>query len=234
MDVPSTKQNVAAMFNDIAKTYDTLNSILSFGMHHQWRKKPLKWMEKDRAAHYLDLAAGTADQLIAILDEMPHIEKAYAVDPANHMLEIAKKKIKKKNYSYKVDYLVGSADQLPFTDQCFDFSTVTFGIRNFSNLQGGIKELFRVTKPAGQVHIIEFGRPTGFIRPFYSFYRCFILPFVGRLFSHHKFAYSYLDKSIDEFEDAHKVTELLREAGFESVFKESLFFGIINHFIAIR
>lgn len=234
MDVQSTKKNAYEMFNHIAKTYDTLNSILSLGFHKSWRKTPLKWLEKDRPIHYLDLAAGTGEQLFAILDKMPNIQRAYAVDPAIKMLDVAKKKLEKKEYASKVDCVQASADSLPFHDESFDFSTITFGLRNLSNLKKGIQELHRVTKIAGQVHIIEFGKPHGFIKPFYSLYRKCYVPIIGKLLSKHDFAYSYLNESIEQFEENDQITRILFESGFESVFSESFCFGIVNHFIAIR
>jgi demethylmenaquinone methyltransferase/2-methoxy-6-polyprenyl-1,4-benzoquinol methylase len=234
MDVQLTKKNAYEMFNKISKTYDTLNTILSIGLHHRWRKSPLRWLEKDRSITYLDLASGTGDQLFSILDKMPNIQKAYAVDPANKMLEIAKKKLSSKPYCHKVDILEAHADQLPFENETFDFSTMTFGLRNLHDMKKGIKELYRVTKTAGQVHIIEFGKPQGIIKPFYFFYLKIFLPIIGKLFSKHQYAYSYLKQSIDEFEENDQITRTLFEIGFQSVFSESLFFGIVNHFVAIK
>ena len=234
MDLDSTKKSAYEMFNKISKIYDTLNTILSLGLHHQWRKSPLKWLEKDRPICYLDLASGTGDQLFSILDKMPNIQKAYAVDPAVNMLEIAKKKSDKKIYHKKVDWVTATADQLPFENETFDFSTMTFGLRNLHNMKNGIKELYRVTKNSGQVHIIEFGKPQGLIKPFYFFYLKAILPLIGKIFSKHQFAYDYLKESIKNFEENDKVTRLLFETGFQSVYSESLCFGIVNHFIAIR
>jgi demethylmenaquinone methyltransferase/2-methoxy-6-polyprenyl-1,4-benzoquinol methylase len=234
MDVEVTKKNAHELFNKICKTYDILNTVLSFGLHHHWRKSPLKWLEKDKQMVYLDLASGTGDQLFSILDNMPNVQKAYAVDPADKMLEIAEKKLTKKPYQKKVDFLVACADRLPFEDNFFDLSTITFGLRNLPDTRKGITELYRVTKNSGQVHIIEFGKPTGIIKPFYKIYMNFVLPLIGKIFSKHRFAYNYLNNSIEHFEDNSQTTRILFEAGFQSVFRESIFFGIVNHFIAIR
>lgn len=234
MDLEVTKKNAHELFNKISKTYDFLNTILSFGLHHHWRKSPLKWLEKDKQMIYLDLASGTGDQLFSILDNMPNVEKAYAVDPADKMLEIAKKKLIKKPYQKIVNFLVAGADQLPFEDNFFDLTTITFGLRNLPDTSKGIKELYRVTKNSGQVHIIEFGKPKGIIKPFYKLYMNFVLPLIGKFFSKHTFAYDYLNNSIENFEDNNQTTKILFESGFQSVFREAMFFGVVNHFVAIR
>jgi len=234
MDVEKTKLHAYEMFNKISKSYDFLNALLSLGFDKYWRKSPLKWLEKDQAIYYLDVASGTGDQLLSVLDKMPNIQKAFAIDPAIKMLEIAEKKIELKNYKNKVECIQAKADQLPFENEYFDFSTMTFGLRNLSNMKDGIKELYRVTKQAGQVHIIEFGKPHGFMKPLFNLYLKFFLPFIGKLFSKHQYAYTYLHESIQQFESNDEVTRLLFEGGFQSVFRESLFFGIINHFVAIK
>lgn len=234
MDLELQKKNAYEMFNKISKTYDTINTIISMGLHKHWRKSPLKWLEKDQKIHYLDLASGTGDQLFSVLDKMPNIQKAYAVDPAIKMLEIAKKKLALKEYKNKVECIEADANNLPFENETFDFSTMTFGLRNLYDMKKGIKELYRVTKTSGQVHIIEFGKPKGFIKPFYLFYLKILLPIIGKVFSKHDFAYSYLNETIQDFDENDEITRKLFESGFQSVFSETLFFGIVNHFVAIK
>lgn len=226
------KENAYRMFNRIANEYDFINSILSFGMHHSWRKSPLKWLKNHQITHYLDLASGTGDQLIVILDKKPGVRKAFAVDPADKMLLIAKKKLLKKAYNPFVKTVVADAHSLPFKDHYFDLITLTFGLRNLCHLEKGIKELFRVTRKGGQVHIIEFGMPSGIFKYVYQFYLKYYLPKVGKWLSKDQDAYEYLNTTIDTFAGKEVIMKLLLQAGFQSVKVNPLSFGIVNHFIA--
>lgn len=234
MDVNFTKKNAYEMFNQIAKTYDRLNTLLSLGFHYYWRKAPLSWIEKEQNIQYLDLATGTGDQLIAVMDKMPKIEKAIGLDPAKNMLQIAKNKISNKPYKEKVQFVCGYADSIPYENDYFDLTTLTFGLRNFHQLEKGLQELYRVTKQTGQVHIIEFNTPKKILLPFYTFYLKIMVPIVGKLFSKHEFAYKYLQESIESFETSDQTLKKLIDCGFRSVFNEKIWFGLINHFIAIK
>jgi demethylmenaquinone methyltransferase/2-methoxy-6-polyprenyl-1,4-benzoquinol methylase len=227
------KENAYMLFNRIANEYDLINSILSFGLHHSWRKSPLKWVKGHQIVNYLDLASGTGDQLIALLDKEIRVEKAFAVDPADQMLLLAKEKFLKKPYNNLIETVVGDAHALPFEDHFFDLITLTFGLRNLKDLKKGIKELFRVCQKNGQVHIIEFGMPKGVFKYVYQFYLKYYLPKVGKWLSKDKDAYAYLNRTIESFASKEAIVSLLYQAGFKTVKVKTLTFGIVNHFIAI-
>ena len=141
------KVKVEAMFNDIAPKYDFLNHFLSLGIDIQWRKKVRKLLAPYKPKTILDVATGTGDLAIELSKLEP--EKIIGLDIATNMLDIGKEKIKAKKLDQLIEMQLGDSEDLPFEDQTFDAVTVAFGVRNFENLQKGLKEMHRVLKPGG-------------------------------------------------------------------------------------
>ena len=211
------KQHIGSLFDRIAPTYDGLNHGLSLNIDRRWRRKTVALMPP--AEHVLDVAIGTADLTIA--REMMRIGEEKII---NHKFEIS-----------NVDFLYANAQEMPFEDASFDGVTCAFGCRNFSDLDAGLREMYRVLRPGGQVTILEFSYPTNkLIRWGYDLYFSHVLPFVGRLVSRDKTAYTYLNKSVKSFCRGEDFLRHLALAGFQDARFETLSFGIATIYIALK
>src|SRR5690606_22500067 len=143
------------------------------------------------------------------------------------MLEIGKKKIKKKGLEDKIDLQIGDSEKLLFEDNKFDAVIVSFGVRNFENLEAGLSDMHRVLKPGGTTVIVEFSKPEAF--PFkqgYNFYFKSILPLIGRLVSKDNSAYTYLPESVQQFPYGDEFLNILKKVGFKDAKCKPLTFGI--------
>lgn len=227
------KLKVEAMFNDIAPRYDFLNHFLSLGIDIQWRKKVRKLLASYKPKKILDVATGTGD--LAIELSKLHPEKIIGLDIAANMLDIGKEKVKTKKLDRVIEMQLGDSENLPFQDHYFDAVTVAFGVRNFENLQKGLKEMHRVLKPGGVAAILEFSKPKAFpVKQVYNFYFKYILPGFGQLVSKSKDAYTYLPESVSSFPEDKDFLDELLHAGFTKNTQKRLTMGIATIYIAHR
>ncbi len=218
------------MFDSIAGRYDFLNHFLSLGIDRGWRRKLVKLMAKDKPAHILDLATGTADLAIAAMKTNP--ERVTGTDISGEMLAIGKEKIRKLGWDQKIELIQADSENLPFANDTFDAAMVAFGVRNYENLPKGLAEMNRVMKPGAKAFILEFSTPSGFpVKQLFAFYFRFILPLVGRLVSKHSSAYTYLPESVNAFPQGKLFVSLMQEAGFRNVECLKLTFGITMLYI---
>tara|TARA_B100000787_G_scaffold167760_1_gene155143 strand:- start:8088 stop:8816 length:729 start_codon:yes stop_codon:yes gene_type:complete len=227
------KEQVAKMFNNISKNYDDLNRVISFGIDISWRKKVVKIISKNNPQQILDIATGTGDLAIMMSELAP--EKIIGLDISEGMLAVGKEKIAKARLSTKIDMVVGDSENMPFKDDSFDAITVSFGVRNFANLDKGLTEIRRVLKPKGTFVILETSNPTKF--PFkqgYKFYTSFILPVIGRIFSKDKVAYSYLSESANYFPFGETLNNILKKNGFIHTEYTPVTFGVATIYTATK
>jgi demethylmenaquinone methyltransferase/2-methoxy-6-polyprenyl-1,4-benzoquinol methylase len=212
----SKKSQVSRMFNRIAPYYDFLNRLLSLGIDTIWRKKAIQQLKSSNPKVILDVATGTADVAIETAKRL-NPEKIIGLDISSEMLEIGRQKIKKKGLDTIITLEEGDSEALPYPDQTFDAITVAFGVRNFENLEKGLKEMQRVLKDNGQIVILEFSRPSVFpIKQLFNAYFKYILPLIGRLTSKDPKAYSYLYESVQAFPDGDDFLNILLKTGFKS------------------
>jgi demethylmenaquinone methyltransferase / 2-methoxy-6-polyprenyl-1,4-benzoquinol methylase len=153
---PEKKEQVRTMFNDIAHRYDFLNHFLSAGIDRRWRKKAIRILRSNNPKTILDVATGTADLAIEAFQIKPH--HITGIDIAEDMLAIGRKKIKAKNLDSVITLETGDSENLRFPDQSFDAVIVAFGVRNFENLEEGLKEMHRVLNQGGMVLVLEFSK----------------------------------------------------------------------------
>jgi demethylmenaquinone methyltransferase/2-methoxy-6-polyprenyl-1,4-benzoquinol methylase len=206
------------MFDRISATYDLLNRILSFGTDILWRKKMARFLPLRRNQHVLDLATGTGDQILALLGESDRVGSGVGIDPAEKMLEIAKRKVKKQGLSESISLMVGDATAIPADDCRFDTVTIAFGIRNVSDVKKALREMYRVLKPGGRVLVLEFAMPRNrFLRAGVLVYLRHVLPRLGALVSKDPHAYRYLNETIETFPSGEAFCDLLRAACFAGV-----------------
>ncbi|MCZ8203276.1 ubiquinone/menaquinone biosynthesis methyltransferase [Gemmatimonas sp.] len=219
------REYVQRMFSDIAPRYDLLNHVLSLNIDKRWRKRALRALDWDArpAGTYLDLCAGTLD-VGALLVRQPGFQGFVAgADFAVPMLQHGKGKA-----PYAVLTPVGAdALQLPFAAASIDGAIVAFGIRNVADLDAGLREVRRVLRPGARFVILEFSTPRfALVRAAYLAYFHHVLPFVGRLVSGHRSAYTYLPMSVANFPTEETLAERMRAAGFSTVTWERLTLGI--------
>jgi demethylmenaquinone methyltransferase/2-methoxy-6-polyprenyl-1,4-benzoquinol methylase len=219
------KEQVRSMFNNIAGKYDFLNHFLSAGIDRRWRKRVIKILRKKQPGRILDVATGTADLAIAESDLNP--DKIVGVDIADQMLDIGREKLEKKKLTQLITLENGDSENLRFDEGSFDAVTVAFGVRNFENLDQGLKEMYRVLDHGGTAVVLEFSRPRNFpVKQLYSFYFRYILPLLGRIISRHNSAYTYLPESVGSFPDGEAFIQRLQAAGFTNCTHRPLTFGI--------
>ncbi|CAL2079542.1 bifunctional demethylmenaquinone methyltransferase/2-methoxy-6-polyprenyl-1,4-benzoquinol methylase UbiE [Tenacibaculum sp. 190524A02b] len=227
------KEQVAQMFNNISQDYDGLNRVISLGIDVSWRKKVVKLVGENKPKQILDIATGTGD--LALMMSQLNPDRIVGLDISEGMLEVGKQKISKANLSKTIDMVVGDSENIPFEDNTFDAITVSFGVRNFENLDKGLQEICRVLKPGGKFVVLETSNPTKF--PFkqgYKFYTNFILPVIGKLFSKDKVAYSYLSESANSFPFGKAFNNILEKNGFKNAKDLPVTFGVASIYTALK
>ena len=227
------KEQVTNMFDNISGEYDRLNRVISFGIDVKWRNKVVEIVKSKKPDSILDIATGTGD--LAINLSKTSAKYMIGLDISDGMLEVGRKKIKRKDLDSVVKMVLGDSENMPFETNSFDAITVAFGIRNFEKLEKGLSEILRVLKPNGIFVILETSVPTKF--PFkqgYKFYTKFILPKIGRLFSKDKAAYSYLSESASVFPYGEELNNILRQIGFINVKDHPQTFGVASIYTASK
>jgi demethylmenaquinone methyltransferase/2-methoxy-6-polyprenyl-1,4-benzoquinol methylase len=233
--IPAKRQTyehmyVRSLFDRIAPRYDFLNHFLSLGFDIRWRKKAVHLLREFEPRIVLDVATGTAD--LALEAWKPPVEKIYGIDLSPAMLKLAKQKIERRGLTDKITVEEGSAEELRFADSSFDAVMVAFGIRNFSDLGGGLQEMFRVLRPGGAAMILEFSKPQRApFRQIYSFYFTRILPRLGGVISKNPEAYQYLPSSVQAFPDGEVLLKILTTVGFVGAYQHQLTMGIATIYI---
>jgi demethylmenaquinone methyltransferase/2-methoxy-6-polyprenyl-1,4-benzoquinol methylase len=213
------------MFAGIASRYDLLNHLLSGNVDRRWRRLVAEKLRPalDADSTVLDVACGTGDLSIVIAEACG--ARVVGVDFCRPMLDIAARK--SAEMSRTIPFVEGDALRLPFADEKFDAATIAFGLRNLSDVAGGLGELRRILKPGGRLVVLEFSRPVvpGF-RALFQFYFSRVLPRVGGLVSGSRGAYEYLPDSVSKFPDQARLASLMKEVGFENVDYRNLTGGI--------
>jgi demethylmenaquinone methyltransferase/2-methoxy-6-polyprenyl-1,4-benzoquinol methylase len=222
------KEQVASMFNSIAKRYDFLNRFLSLGIDQGWRKKAINQFGKKPLLHLLDIATGTADMAL-MAQKRIHPAKITGIDISEGMMQYGRIKIAKKGLSNNIELVLGDSTAIPFQDHQFDGAMVAFGVRNFADLEKGLTEIYRVLQPGSKLVILEFSQPTSpWFKPIYKFYMQWITPTIGKIFSGNKEAYAYLNKSVIAFPEGNAFLAIFEKVGFKQVSQQKLSLGICS------
>ena len=223
------------MFDSIAPTYDKLNHILSLNIDRIWRRRVMRIVRRSKAVKIMDVATGTGDLAIAMAKRVDRTQ-ILGVDLSEEMLAVARQKIQKQGLEERIMLEKGDAENLSMVaDGSIDAVTVAFGVRNFENMERGLREMWRTLKDGGKLVVLEFSIPKNrFIRWIYAQYSHRIIPRIGSLISKDKRAYVYLPESVDEFPSPERFSEMLQEAGFKSVKRRSQSFGIAYIYEAIK
>lgn len=220
------KEQVAAMFDQIAFRYDFLNRFLSGGIDVSWRKRAIRELKEINPRMVLDVATGTADVAI-MTSKYLNPEKIIGIDISEGMLNLGRQKVDKLLLSKQIELLKGDSEAINFPNETFDAITVAFGVRNFENLEKGLAEMYRVLKPGGKAVILEFSKPRkkGF-KGLYNLYMNIIAPRAGQWVSKNKDAYKYLNQSVKAFPEGETFLHILQQVGFKNTTLKRLSLGI--------
>jgi demethylmenaquinone methyltransferase/2-methoxy-6-polyprenyl-1,4-benzoquinol methylase len=209
---------VRAMFDRIAGLYDRLNTVMTAGLHHKWRRRAGDLAGLRPGDRGLDVATGTGDLAFELARRVAPGGTVIGADFSERMLDIARVKAARQGPDQATaTFEFANALSLPFADGEFDAATVGFGVRNFSDLEQGLRELVRVVRPGGRVVVLEITTPQ---RPplstFFSLWFDRVVPVLGRLAGDPD-AYSYLPNSVKRFPAPDKLAELMWRAGLQEV-----------------
>ena len=229
----SKKEEVAEMFNNISGKYDFLNHFLSVGRDKLWRKKAVKMLRDIQPKRILDLATGTGDFAIESLKLDP--EEIIGIDISEGMLEVGRKKMKKRKVDHIISMRLGDSEDLPFEDNYFDAFTVGFGVRNYQHLEKGLSEMLRVLRPEGMGIVLEFSKPKKFpVKQYYAFHSKYIIPFFGKRISNDERAYAYLPESVAAFPEGKDFEDILTKVGYRNVKSRLVGGGIATIYSGIK
>lgn len=226
------KKNIGKLFDRIAATYDLFNHITSLGIDIYWRKVAIRQMQP--VDTLLDVAIGTADVSLMALRQKK-ARYITGLDLSTEMMAIGKQKALRAGVSERINFIEGSALEMPFADDQFEALTCAYGIRNFSDLDRGLSEMHRVLKPGGQLVILEFSYPQNpIIRWAYNLYFSHIMPIIGRIISKDAGAYTYFLNSVKSFIWGEEMIAHLQKAGFANATFRTMTFGITTLYVGTK
>jgi len=214
-------------FDTVAGRYDFMNTLLSFGIHLLWKRTAVKMTGLHPGDRVLDVCGGTGDlSLLAARDVSPS-GRVILYDINRAMMETGRPKITRSPFRGSVGYVQGDAERISFPDETFDAVMVGFGIRNLTDMEKGLREMFRVLAPGGKLMCLEFSKPPSrLFRWLYDFYSFHMMPLLGWLLTGSRGAYTYLPESIRLFPLPHELSSVLRSVGFAHVSYRRLTNGI--------
>lgn len=214
---------VTKVFSDVFDKYDLMNDVMSLGIHRIWKKNMIDWMGPQKGSHLIDVASGTGDVAKSFLERIKFQGKVTCVEPNELMLKAGKKKLKSFN---EIRWICAGAEKLPFEDESFDLYSVSFGIRNFFDINQSLKEAKRVLKTGGRIFCLEFSKVENeILKKLYGTYSKSI-PYIGKYFTGKLEPYQYLVDSIDKFYSQKELSEIFRKNGFDKVEHRNLSGGI--------
>ena len=222
----SKKFQVRRMFDSISHRYDFINRIISGGLDIKWRKNLVKVLKPKKPKKILDVATGTGDLAIALGETLA--SEIIGIDISEQMLEIGKKKVE-RNQLKNIKMEIGDGEKINYPNNYFDAVTVSFGVRNFENLDKGLLEIYRVLKPGSELVILETSIPQSFpLNYLYHLYTLYFLPLIGSFFSKDKSAYKYLSSSAKSFPFGKAFNKILKKNGFVVIDNIPQSFGVAS------
>lgn len=217
---------IRRVFEAVARRYDLLNDLLSFGIHRHWKRVLVALAAPKDGQRIVDLAGGTGDVAARLAGPGRRVT---VVDPSQPMMDVGRA----RGHAF-VDWQLGTAEQLPLADASVDTLTIAFGIRNVTRLDQALAEARRVLKPGGRFLCLEFSTPVPWLRPLYRWFSNVVIPRLGGWVAGSPEAYLYLVESIRRFPDQAALLRLIQDAGFEAVQHRNLSFGIACIHVGVR
>jgi demethylmenaquinone methyltransferase / 2-methoxy-6-polyprenyl-1,4-benzoquinol methylase len=222
-------------FTGIADKYDFMNTILSLGLHYLWKRLSVNALGLKPGDRVIDVCGGTADLSILAAKAVGPGGRVTLYDINRAMMEWARPKVAKASLSGRINYVQGDAELMSFPEGSFDAAMVGFGIRNLTNMDKGLHEMYQVLKPGGKMMCLEFSIPTSsWFRFLYDFYSFQLMPLAGKLLAGNRQAYLYLPESIRMFPAADDFAAKMRDTGFSRVTYQRLTNGIAVIYIGVK
>jgi demethylmenaquinone methyltransferase / 2-methoxy-6-polyprenyl-1,4-benzoquinol methylase len=227
---------VGALFATIARRYDFINDIQSFGLHRLWKRRVIGIARPQPGQRALDLCCGTGDLTLALAKRGADVT---GLDFSEAMLQVAREKLARsespaasqlaQSSKPKIEFICGDAQKIPFPDHSFDVLTIGYGLRNLADLETGLRDMLRVTKPGGRLVALEFGKPANAAwRSIYFSYLKFALPVFGKLFVGNSAAYGYILESLTHYPAQQAVAAKMAELGWRNIRVTNLFGGVMS------
>ena len=217
---------VQKVFTSVASKYDVMNDVMSFGIHRTWKESMMDWLAPKPGQKLIDVAGGTGDISFRFLSRAG-AGHATVLDLTEDMLATGKKRAESTTTKGSIDWVVGDALALPFTDNFFDVYTISFGIRNVTHPYEALTEAYRVLRPGGRLMVLEFNKiPIPLAQKAYDLYSFNIIPKMGEIITGDRESYQYLIESIRKFPDQETFLDLLKKAKFENTSYRNLTLGI--------
>ena len=228
-------QWVKHQFDAVARQYDTMNTLLSFGVHHLWKRAAIRMLNLQSGETVLDVCGGTGDLAVLAAKHVGTAGRVALFDINREMMRAGKQSTKNAALREKIDYVQGNAEIISFPDNVFDAVTVGFGIRNLTHMEKGFIEMLRVLKPGGRMVCLEFSRPVFPVFKFlYDIYSFHIMPAIGERITGSREAYTYLPESIRLFPLPDRLAHILSSIGFTDVTYQRLTNGVAAAHLGIK
>lgn len=231
LTISNKQEKVNTVFHSVAKKYDLMNNIMSFGMHHIWKDKFINQLNPSKKAKWqqLDVAGGTGDITFKSLKATNNNQQAHItlLDINSSMLKVGKARAIEKKLDKQITFIEGDAQKLPFEDNMFDAYTIAFGIRNVPNISLALQEAYRVLKPGGHFLCLEFSQVTdSIIEKLYNAWSFYAIPNIGKFVANDRDSYQYLVDSIRKFPIQNTFLDMIKEANFKRCTYTNLSMGI--------
>ncbi len=228
----SKTEQVEEMFNEIASNYDKLNGLLSLGIDNYWRREAAKALKPFRPEKILDVATGTGDFAI-LLQKILKPKRIVGVDISERMMDVGREKVKQRGMEQVISFERQDCATMTFTDDTFDAVAVSFGVRNFEDIDKSFSEVLRVLKPGGVFLFLELSTPEVTpMKELYKLYTRHVMPLLSNSMATEQRAYEYLPESISAFPQGREMMLILKKNGFTNIRLRRLTLGITTMYIA--
>jgi demethylmenaquinone methyltransferase/2-methoxy-6-polyprenyl-1,4-benzoquinol methylase len=222
-------------FNSIADRYDFMNSLLSLGLHHCWKRWAIRASGLKAGDRVMDVCGGTGDLTRLAAKAVGPQGRVILYDVNRAMIEAGRPKMKRTSLASRVRYIQGDAERISCQPACMDAALVGFGIRNLTWMECGLAEMFRILKPGGKIMVLEFSLPTSsFFRWLYDVYSFTLMPLAGKIFAGTAEAYLYLPESIRKFPSPGEFSGILKKVGFSRITYQRLTNGIAVIYTGVK
>jgi len=228
VDVVDKQRRVAGVFHSVAKQYDVMNDLMSFGIHRLWKRFTIEVSALRPGQHCLDIAGGTGDLTALMSDRVGPTGSVIISDINGSMLGVGREKLIDAGYAGNIEYVQANAETLPFPDNSFDCITIGFGLRNVTDKDKALRAMYRILRPGGKLLVLEFSKPTlPGLSKVYDAYSFKLLPLMGKLVANDAESYRYLAESIRMHPDQDTLKGMMEDAGFERCEYYNLTGGVV-------
>lgn len=226
------EEDVKEVFESVAKRYDLMNDVLSFGLHRVWKRTCVSLSGAAEGQKVLDIASGTCDMAIRFGEVVGKSGEVWATDINHEMIKEGTKRL--KAVGCKAHVAICDCEALPFEENYFDIAVVSFGLRNMTHKDRALKEMMRVVRPGGRVVVLEFSRCWKIFKPFYDLYSFKLMPWLGQKIAGDAEGYRYLAESIRMHPDQETLAGIMEEVGLDRVTWKNMTFGVCALHIGLK